>query len=256
MQAFEDDLLEREKNAEIIEQSSAFVSNTPPQGRADDVSANAFVEQQGKKKAALDEFMKEQSDRLASLNSPLPFLPRTPKVQSNPTASKTKSPDTIPSLNLTDLTMKKSKTTSANSKPISPPAPRLNLADLTMAKKNTAPSPAPAPANSSPRLSLAEMTMLKKPQAGGTPPSTPRRNKTPFAPSSGSKPIRQNIPINNNEEEEDDFFEYSRGGGKSGMSLKDIMAKENVSDVPESKKTDAAKNLSKKWGIDIDKFTD
>jgi hypothetical protein len=95
MQAFEDDLLEREKNAEIIEQSSAFVSNTTPQGRADDVSANAFVEQQGKKKAALDEFMKEQSDRLASLNSPLPFLPRTPKVQSNPTASKTKSPRTI-----------------------------------------------------------------------------------------------------------------------------------------------------------------
>ncbi len=221
------------------------------------MSANAFVEQQEKKKAALDEFMKGQKDRLASLNSPLPFLPKVPKVNSKP---KPKAPDAvIPSLNLADLTMKKSKTPSE--KPVTPPpttvaaaTPRLNLMDLTMTKKpkESQPPVPPSAAESSPRLSLAEMTMLKKPQAGGTTPqSIPVTTK-----SSGNKPIRQSIPTRNDKEDDDDFFEYSRGGDNSGMSIKDIMARENGSDSSGNTKTDAAKAQSKMWGIDIDKFTD
>ena len=283
-QAAEDELHQREINAEITEKSSAYVSNTVPQNRDVDVSSNAFVEQQEKKKAALDAFMKEQKDRLASLNSPLPFLPNNPKVQSKPkqTDAKSKPPAVIPSLNLADLTMKKNNSPTESPKPVpspSPaPVPRLNLADLTMAKKPTAPSPAPVdsspprlnladltmakkPADppsedTTPRLSLAEMTMLKKPQTGGTPPSTPNRKKSPASASSGSKPIRQTIPISNDDDEDDDFFEYSRGGDNSGMSIKDIMASKNGSDSSGNKKTEAAKAQSKMWGIDIDRFMD
>jgi len=86
------------------------------------------------------------------------------------------------------------------------------------------------------------MTMLKKPQSGGAGASPPRG------------PIRQNVSLPD-DDEEDDFFEYSRDGGNTGMSIKDIMARENKNSGGSSSKTDA-KQQAKMWGIDIDKFTD
>lgn len=234
----------------------------------EDEASASFVEEQEKKKAALEEFMKEQNERLASLNSPLPFLgKKVPKVETS--AKKTKPEPVVPRLNLTDLTMRKNEKKDSKVTPAPSPAPaavdstpRLNLAELTMAKKpagSTPPAPAPpkpAQPDSSPRLSLAEMTMLKKPQTGGAPPTTPNRRPTTNTPSSGSRPIRQSIPITDDDEDEDDFFEYARGGGNSGMSIKDIMKKQNGGSTSGDSKSDAAKQQSKMWGIDIDKFMD
>jgi len=243
-----------------MEQSAARTSHTVAQPIAADVSSNAFVEQQEKKKAALDEFMKTQNERLASLNSPLPFLgKKTPKVEPQGPA---KPQGIMPSLNLTDLTMKKDTSAGNNVAPVPAPAtassdpfPRLNLAELTMAKKPAASARAPAPGEVK-MPSLAEMTMLKKTQTGGAPPSTPKRNAPSAAePPSAPRPIRQNIPINNDDDDEDDFFEYSRNGGNSGMSLKDIMSKETGSSSSGGK-SDSARLQSKMWGIDIDKFMD
>mmetsp|Transcript_11618 Transcript_11618/g.16941 ORF Transcript_11618/g.16941 Transcript_11618/m.16941 type:complete len:115 (-) Transcript_11618:96-440(-) len=114
------------------------------------------------------------------------------------------------------------------------------------------------------------MTMLKRPQgSGGTapatktsfPPPVPPRSSPPAPPSSGPQgPIRQSVPgLTNLDDEEEDFFEYSRDGGNSGMSLKEIMAKESASSGSAAKtdnKPSAAKQQSKMWGIDIDKFMD
>jgi hypothetical protein len=241
-----------------MEQSAARSSRTVAQPRAADVSSNSFVEQQEKKKAALDEFMKTQNERLASLNSPLPFLGK--KIPKDEPQKPAKPQGIMPSLNLTDLTMKKDTSAENNVAPAPAPAPaaadpfpRLNLAELTMAKKPAASAPGPAEVK---MPSLAEMTMLKKTQTGGAPPSTPKRS-TPSAaePSSAPRPIRQDIPINNDDDDEDDFFEYSRNGGNSGMSLRDIMSKETGSSSSGGK-SDSAKNQSKMWGIDIDKFMD
>ncbi len=61
--------------------------------------------------------------------------------------------------------------------------------------------------------------------------------------------------IDSDDEEDDDdvdFFEYSRGGDNRNMSIKDIMARNG--DTPDSDATSAAKQKSKMWGIDIDKF--
>jgi hypothetical protein len=90
------------------------------------------------------------------------------------------------------------------------------------------------------------------------PPSTPTRRPAPANPSSSSRPIRQSIPtIPKDEDEDDDFFAYSRNGGNSGMSIKEIMARQNGSNSSDaSSKSDAAKQQSKMWGIDIDKFMD
>jgi len=243
-----------------MEKSAAFTSRTVPQPRADNVSSNSFVEQQEKKKAALDEFMKTQNERLASLNSPLPFLGKkqTPKVEPKKPA---KAQGIMPSLNLTDLTRKKITPEEDKVAPApapvaqtSEPAPRLNLAELTMAKKPAAPAPAPAEVR---MPSLAEMTMLKRTETGGLPPSNTKRNSPSATGPSSPRPIRQNIPIKNNDDEDDEFFEYSRSGGNSGMSIKDIMAKENGGSSDEGNdKSDVAKQQSKMWGIDIDRFMD
>eukprot|EP01083_Nonionella_stella_P190916 706974_1 len=221
-----------------------------------DAAANAFVDAQEKKKAALDQFMKEQKDRLATLSSPLPFQNSSvPKVQPRKSngASSSPPPATIPSLNLADLTMKKSAPSPSTPAPTptpAPAAPRLSLAEMTMLKKpnNSAPAPSPAkaPASSSRPLSLAEMTMLKKPQGGAAAASKPA------APQTIGAAMRQN-----SDEEEEDFFEFSRGGGNSGMSLKEIMAQQQEEDgAPKKSGANAAKEKSKMWGIDIDAFMD
>jgi len=222
-----------------------------------DAAANAFVDAQEKKKAALDQFMKEQKDRLATLSSPLPFQnSAVPKVQPKKSngASSSPPPATIPSLNLADLTMKKSTPSPSTPAPTptpAPEAPRLSLAEMTMFKKPNnsapAPSPAPAPASSSRPLSLAEMTMLKKPQGGA-----PAASK-PAAPQTIGAAVRQN-----SDDDEDDFFEFSRGGGNSGMSLKEIMAQQQSDDedTPKKSGSNTAKEKSKMWGIDIDAFMD
>eukprot|EP00558_Chaetoceros_sp_UNC1202_P004848 CAMPEP_0197246370 /NCGR_PEP_ID=MMETSP1429-20130617/10832_1 /TAXON_ID=49237 /ORGANISM="Chaetoceros sp., Strain UNC1202" /LENGTH=762 /DNA_ID=CAMNT_0042707005 /DNA_START=78 /DNA_END=2366 /DNA_ORIENTATION=+ len=298
-EAADDDLHEREKNANIMEEASARVSNTVQIPRPQDVSANSFVEQEEEKKRKLDQFRKEQNARLASLNSPLPKTP-PPKVEM-------KRPNSVPGtvggvrpvlgnvkpaagggkptagglnpiLGNVRPAAGGSKSTAARPPPPSPsaPAPNLNLADLTMRRSASAsqpkktPPPRPAPASApAPRLSLAEMTMLKRPQGSGTapatktsfPPPVPPRSSPPAPPSSGPQgPIRQSVPgLTNLDDEEEDFFEYSRDGGNSGMSLKEIMAKESASSGSAAKtdnKPSAAKQQSKMWGIDIDKFMD
>mmetsp|Transcript_4368 Transcript_4368/g.8397 ORF Transcript_4368/g.8397 Transcript_4368/m.8397 type:complete len:761 (+) Transcript_4368:76-2358(+) len=268
-EAAEDELHERERNADIMEKSAAFVSRTVPQQRPNDVSSDAFLKEQEKKKAALDDFLKQQNERLASLSSPLPFLgKKTSKFESK---SPSKSEGVIPSLNLTDLTRRnngndsqgtnsdmnlESKTSRSTND-----TSRLSLADLTMAKRSENGSTPQESTTDEPQIkipSLAEMTMLKKTQNDGVPPSTPTRRPAPANPSSSSRPIRQSIPMSNDDDEDDDFFTYSRNGGNSGMSIKEIMSRQsgNSSDSSSTSKSDAAKQQSKMWGIDIDKFMD
>lgn len=72
----------------------------------------------------------------------------------------------------------------------------------------------------------------------------------------GKGPIRQSIPtddLDDNDDEDDDvdFFEYSRSGDNSGMSIKDIMSSGGASTTDTNS---AAKDKAKMWGIDIDKF--
>ena len=262
---------ERERNADIVEESAAKVSNTVPQPRKKDVSVNSFVNEQKQKKEALDQLMAEQKARLASLNSPLPNLPKkVPKVTSSqpkkpyvPPPFPPKSvPAAAPGLSLSELTMKRpastqSQESSSTPTPATPspgPAPGLSIAELTMnrTKKPTPAMPSPAPPSNAPApgLSLAEMTMLKKPS-----------NTNKVAPKSA--PVRQRVvrqQITKGEEEDDDddddFSAYAKGGDNKDLSIKEIMAKQSKQEgktkATVSNKT--AKDKSKMWGIDMDKF--
>lgn len=247
-----------------MERAAAMASHTVPQPRSPDVSAESFVEEQEKKKNALNELRKSQSDRLASLNSPLPSIGQNQKVESKPNQStEPKKPVGImPSLNLGNLMMNKqqkddvkSTQESTDSATKTDSEPRLNLADLTMAKKPVTPKREPvAPPETDTKIpSLADMTMLKNNQTKKV------QSPPPASAPSGSSPIRQSIPIAlEDDEEEDDFFEYTRNGGNSGLSIKDIMARQgaDASADDTTSKSDAAKQQSKMWGIDIDKFMD
>ena len=229
---------EREHIADIVEESVARVSNTVPQPRKKDMSVNSFVTEQKLKKEALDQLMAEQNARLASLNSPLPnLIKKTPKV----TSSQPKRPYVPPPF--------PPKSVPAQSPG---PAPGLSIAELTM-NRTSKPNPAasiPAPPSSapSPRLSLAEMTMLKKPSSSGkvAPKPAPVRQRA----------VRQPIPNAEEDEEDDDFSAYARGGDNKNLSIKDIMAQQEKQEgkakpVVNNK---SAKDKSKMWGIDMDRF--
>ena len=270
---------ERERNADIVEESVARVSNTVTQPRKKDVSVNSFVKEQERKKQALDDLMAEQNARLASLNSPLPSLiKKVPKITSDigkpkrpyvpppfpPKTISTSSPAPAPGLSLSDLTMNRqasnvrpepiSTPSPAQAVPSPGPAPGLSIAELTMnrSKKPESTSPIPAPPSNapSPRLSLAEMTMLKKPSSGGG-------KKASETDPVRKRPVRQRIPKFEDEDDEDDDFEaFSRGGDAKNMSIKDIMAKQAKKDSKRQSvaSNKSAKEKSKMWGIDIDKF--
>lgn len=202
------------------------MSNTVPQHLHEDVSASAFVREQEKKRAELDRLVEEQKARLASLNSPLPSLHDT-AFSAPPIYPPVKTSNDIPS-----------ESSSA-------PVPRLSLSELTMNKKTTSPPSVdiePEPV-SAPLPSLREMTMLKSSEKSKDISNPPQEKKGP---------IRQSIPILNNDDDDDDFFEYSRNGNNSNMSIKDIMAKNG--DSANQDDESAAKQRSKMWGIDIDKF--
>ena len=271
IQATEDDLNEREKNAETSELFSAKTTRTVSQPVTEDVSVDSFVKQQEDKKAALDRLLEEQKARLATLNSPLPSTPDqvlgvsptiTPSPFSSPSPSITPQvPDVSPSITPTPAVVP--------SPPSRGPMPGLSLSELTMKSQTrksasspasttpTPSSPPPPASDPAPRLNLMEMTMLNKskdqkvvkkpPTSSTTSRSTPKERKGP---------IRQFVPIqddDNDDDEDDDFFEYSRNGNNSNMSIKDIMSRSGASaDEEDSKK--AAKQKSKMWGIDIDKF--
>ncbi len=194
----------------------------------EDVSASAFVREQEKKRAELDRLAQEQKARLASLNSPLPSL-------NDPTFS---APPIYPPVKILNDVPQESSST---------PVPRLSLSELTMKKTASPPSvdiePEPV---SAPLPSLREMTMMKSSEKSkdiSNPPSPPQEKKGP---------IRQSIPILNNDDDDDDFFEYSRNGNNSNMSIKDIMSRNGDSSNQDDES--AAKQRSKMWGIDIDKF--
>ena len=243
LKAEDDDLRERERNVEILENSVAMETHTDPQHLHEDASANAFVREQQKKKTALDNFIDEQKKRLASLNSPLPSPVSTSRPSRVIPSSKPVSQPSIPSTSIPKSTV---------SAPSVAPTPSLSLAELTMGKKqsNTEtvknPIPSPEPQAQSPNLSLKEMTMLNKTKRQGV--TTANIEK--------KGPIRQNIPVqdNDDDDEDDDFFEYSRNGSNSNMSIKDIMSRNNEGSSNTEDAASAAKQRSKMWGIDIDKF--
>jgi len=240
LQEAADDLLhEQEKNANIIEESSAKTSHTVPQPRQEDASTQGFVKEQERKKAELDKLVEEQKARLASLNSPLPSQTEFPKVTNvNVTPAPVSTPPAV-----------------VPREPVAPPsnepAPRLSLAELTMKKSKPAANngvnkeekTAPVAASNPPPLpSLREMTMLNKP-----------RSSTPIISNNVSKsPIRQTIQ--DDDDEEDDFFEFTRNGNNKNLSIKDIMAQNDGGNSSGDDSKETARQKSKMWGIDIDKF--
>ena len=192
---------------------------------------------------------------------------RSTSTQSSPGVSTplptptTRSPGPAPGLSIAELTMNRSSTqspTRSNTPLPTPatrspgPAPGLSIAELTM-NRTSKPNPAasiPAPPSSapSPRLSLAEMTMLKKPSSSGkvAPKPAPVRQRA----------VRQPIPNAEEDEEDDDFSAYARGGDNKNLSIKDIMAQQEKQEgkakpVVNNK---SAKDKSKMWGIDMDRF--
>ncbi len=202
------------------------------------------MKEQERKKADLDKLVEEQKARLATLNSPLPKVPDAPPVVTN-----------APSVNPSPSMVRPVPTPAPMQSPASrSPMPGLSLSELTMnaAKKkqevNRPPPPAAPEQVAIP--SLKEMTMLNN-----------ARSQTKTVNSSSPQPkrkgpIRQNIPIKDLMDEEDDddvdFFEYSRNGDNKNVSIKDIMARNGGSSTGDAKS--AAKQKSKMWGIDIDKF--
>lgn len=234
------------RKEDIMEEVKVESASQPP--------PSSFVKEQARKKAALDELMKSQKDRLAALNSPLP------KIGDNQPAV---IPKRTPSISSKPPTVKKVDTSRAASTP--PPAPRLSLNDLTMKKSaesssdtsTTSSKTSPTKSSSAePRLSLAEMTMLKRGQPTKASASSTSKASQDTKKSKG--PIRQRVLLDE-EEDDDDFFEYSRSGSNKNLSIKDIMAQrqknnsDSESGTKAPKKIDA-KEKSRMWGIDIDKF--
>lgn len=271
-EAAEDDLHERERNADRVEAAAAQVTHTVPQPVLNDVSPDGFVREQERKKEALDKLMEEQKARLATLNSPLPSIPEdgegavppvsiSSPVTPRPIVPLTPAPTPTPIVSFTPVASPPTVAPPARS-----PAPRLSLAELTMNNKkkpNTstvrAPAPAPAPVSNpipSPVLSLREMTMLNNKREASTisrPSSSPPRERK------GPGPIRQFVPTDDSADDDDedvDFFEFSRNGDNKNMSLKEIMAAsaDEDEDTPKKSENNSAKQKSKMWGIDIDKF--
>lgn len=260
-QSAEDELHDRELNADIIEVSSAKVSRTVPQMRPNDVTVQSFVEERENERAVFEKIKKENQARLAALNSPLPSSTKkvapTPKPPSNPLDELRKqqqarlaslnsplpSPTKLPlssepafsrttplSSPLSKESFQRSPTVSASSPKIATSEPIENVA------KSSTPS-------ESPRLNLFEMT--KRRDSSESPSSTSASNQAN---------IRQKIDFIDDEdddgEEDDEFFQFTRNGRNSGMSIKDIMGSKSE----EKSKDDSAKAKSKMWGIDIDRF--
>lgn len=218
----------------------------------------SFIKEQARKKAALDKLMKSQKDRLASLNSPLPKM-----GESQPTVIPKYSSPTRPMSSTENVTATGSKSIS----PATTLDSRLSLNELTKKKKKQ-PSPdtyattsvtatSKKTSNDPPQLSLSQMTMLKRDQ-----PSKRTTTTINSKSSSGSKknkgPIRQRVLLDEDDDDDDDFFVYSRSGSNKNLSIKDIMAQKEKNDNSESStkstKTIDAKEKSRMWGIDIDKF--
>jgi len=282
-QAKEDDLHERERNANILENSVARTTNTVPQPILNDVSPDAFVQEQERKKAELDKLVEEQKARLATLNSPLPTPPEGP-LAPPPIANSSPvfpPPSLIPKVPAPTTVSSTSTSTSTFATPsLSPkvpppppsssssraPMPGLSLSDLTMNKKpaassasSTPPPPPPPspPSDPAPRLSLRDMTMLNNAKTSSSSSSSSAAaasaGRTPPPPPPRKGPIRQNVPVAESGDDDDvDFFEYSRNGDNRNMSIKDIMAQGGNASGGDA--SNAAKQKSKMWGIDIDKF--
>ena len=218
-----------------------------------DVSSGAFVKEQERKKAELDKIMEEQKARLATLNSPLPKTSETPVIINTPSVVPTTpfAPNTSVNTNVKPIPTPAPVPAQSTSRS---PMPGLSLSELTMnanRKKQEVSRPPTPPApeqNSAPSLSLKEMTMLNTSKPKSIPVSSPPQER--------KGPIRQNVPIRDLMDEEDDddvdFFEYSRSGDNKNVSIKDIMSRNGGTTNGDAKS--AAKQKSKMWGIDIDKF--
>jgi hypothetical protein len=252
-----------------MEISSAKTTRTVPRKRPDDVSAQSFVAERDNERAILERIKKENQARLAGLNSPLPSPSKKVPTPSPPVSQLDKlrkeqqarlaelnSP--LPSPVKTTASLKSPFDPSALNTPLQRQSPNTNSPSsspnvLRSEAQSDDTSTASETTQESPRLNLFDMTMRKgsstDANASDPPPSSTSSSPTKRA------PIRQKIEISDEEEddddEDDDFFQFTRNGQNSGMSIKDIMG----SQKSEPPKDQAAKARSKMWGIDIDRFS-
>lgn len=273
-EAAEDELHDRELNADIMEISSAKTSRTVPQKRPEDVSAQSFVTERDNERAVLERIKKENQARLAGLNSPLPSpskkvpTPSPPisqleKMRKEQQARLAELNSPLPSPVKTMTSPKSDFTASALDTPLQSQSSNVKspsvspLSDINSPSSTSSPSEplsddastAPESTQDPPRLNLFDMTMRK-----GS--SSTSASAAPSSSSSPAKraPIRQKIEIDDEEDdddEDDEFFQFTRNGRNSGMSIKDIMG----SKKSEPSKDQSAKAKSKMWGIDIDRFS-
>mmetsp|Transcript_1406 Transcript_1406/g.3147 ORF Transcript_1406/g.3147 Transcript_1406/m.3147 type:complete len:924 (+) Transcript_1406:167-2938(+) len=278
-EAAEEKLHDRERTRDIMIESAARVSRTVPKPSTEDVSVSSFVQEQRRKKEELDRLAQSQAQQLKALNSPLPSHSKRPTgvAPNRPSipVSRTPAPSSVPKrtpapndLSLASLTMKKS---SGNDSSQVEPAPakstqnssdRLSLAELTKlkTKDTTELRQSSTASQSSDRLNLFEMTKLKKEP---NPSANTRKSvKSGPVPTTGKRPVRQQLPItsveNDDDEDDDDFM---RSGAASGMTIADYRKtqKSNGENSSSSSGNSGKKNLSandraKQWGIDMSKF--
>jgi hypothetical protein len=261
-----------------MEISSAKTTRTVPQKRPDDVSAQSFVAERDNERAILERIKKENQARLAGLNSPLPSPSKKVPTPSPPVSQLDKlrkeqqarlaelnSP--LPSPVKTTASPKSPFDPSALNTPLQRQSPNTNSPSVTLSSgmNPSSPNPLRSEAQSddtstasettqeSPRLNLFDMTMRKGSSTDAN-TSAPPPSSTSSSPTKRA-PIRQKIEISDEEDddddEDDDFFQFTRNGQNSGMSIKDIMG----SQKSEPPKDQAAKARSKMWGIDIDRFS-
>lgn len=260
---------DRELNADIMEVSSAKTSRTVPQKRPEDVSVQSFVAERDNERAVLERIKKENQARLAGLNSPLPSPSKKVPTPSPPVSQLEKlrkeqqarlaelnsplpSPIKTPFNSSTLDTPLQSQSSTMKPPSVSP------LSDMNSPSVvSSSPEPlsddtsvAPESTQESPRLNLFDMTMRK----GSSTTSTSTSSPSSSSPTKRA-PIRQKIEIDEEEDdsddEDDDFFQFTRNGRNSGMSIKDIMGSQDS----QPSKDQSAKARSKMWGIDIDRFS-
>lgn len=199
-----------------------------------------FLEEQARQKEQIDRVREEQLIRLKELSSPLPS-PVTPE----PTYMQRNRPTPGAPLFGSAYDQKSYKDTDpmrgVNLNPPARDSVRISKADVELEDnaqlENTAPSPAPAKRN------IPSPPAWSNFFSGGNKKASPSPKPAPASKPASQGPIRMKLPLGGDDEE---------GGvdvkANSGMSVADAM-----------KRTTQGGNQSdrsKKWGIDMSRFTD
>lgn len=219
---------------DIEEYTAARISRTVPRPSKEDVSVSSFVQEQRKKKEAIDRLRQLDKKSLQSLNSPLPTPGKAPARIPPPVLQRAPAPPAV-------------RTSS----------PDISLASLTMGKKSegsempSTPASSPPPSPSQP-LNLFDMTKLKQDSDSSSSTARPAAKKTP-----AKRVVRQQVPLSTRDDDDDDDDDNLMRSGAPGLTVADALKQQRKSGGGSGsggKKNISADDKAKQWGIDMSKF--